>query len=113
MAVGIRSRRLGRGQAIAVPLDVLIGKILALGRRRIDWGTLFFIPLRLKIFPSILLLAVFSASSAVVAAASPQASAPVAPLAYDHPADIKKWHTEGLPIGNGRLGAMLFGGVSS
>jgi len=30
-------------------------------------------------------------------------------LWYNHPA--KDWMTEALPIGNGRLGAMLFGGV--
>ena len=33
-------------------------------------------------------------------------------LTYDHPANPKKWATEGLPIGDGRLGAMLFGGVT-
>ncbi len=38
---------------------------------------------------------------------------PIAPLTYDHPANPGKWHTEGLPIGNGRLGAMLFGGVKA
>jgi alpha-L-fucosidase 2 len=32
-------------------------------------------------------------------------------LLYDKPANPEKWATEGLPIGNGRLGAMLFGGV--
>src|SRR5262245_43760379 len=31
-------------------------------------------------------------------------------LWYDHPAI--NWETEALPIGNGRLGAMLFGGLS-
>lgn len=34
-------------------------------------------------------------------------------LTYDHPADPTHWATEGLPIGNGRLGAMLFGGVTT
>ena len=32
-------------------------------------------------------------------------------LCYDEPADLKKW-TEALPVGNGRLGAMVFGGTS-
>jgi len=32
-------------------------------------------------------------------------------LWYEKPANLKKW-TEGLPVGNGRLGAMVFGGTS-
>lgn len=32
-------------------------------------------------------------------------------LQYHKPANPDKWATEGLPIGNGRLGAMLFGGI--
>lgn len=40
------------------------------------------------------------------------AAPPSLVLRYDQPANPKKWHTEGLPIGNGRLGAMLFGGVT-
>ena len=37
-----------------------------------------------------------------------QAHAADVVLWYDHPAH--DWMTEALPIGNGRLGAMLFGG---
>ena len=38
-------------------------------------------------------------------------SAPAADLVlrYDRPA--RKWPAEALPVGNGRLGAMVFGGV--
>jgi alpha-L-fucosidase 2 len=38
------------------------------------------------------------------------ASAADTKLWYDHPA--RNWETEALPIGNGRLGAILFGGTS-
>ena len=31
-------------------------------------------------------------------------------LWYDSPADLKNWN-EALPVGNGRLGAMVFGGA--
>lgn len=41
-----------------------------------------------------------------------QTNPSIPPLVYDHPADSKHWATEGLPIGNGRLGAMLFGGTT-
>ncbi len=69
----------------------------------------------MKPIPSaVLLLAVFCASCASVAQVPPAPPAlPIAPLTYDHPANPGKWHTEGLPIGNGRLGAMLFGGTGS
>ena len=33
-------------------------------------------------------------------------------LWYNGPADAKKWSQQALPIGNGNLGAMVFGGVS-
>ncbi len=71
----------------------------------------------MKTIPSIFLLAVLSASCASMAQAVPtppiDALPPITPLVYDQPANPRKWHTEGLPIGNGRLGAMLFGGVAA
>ncbi|MEN9361918.1 MAG: hypothetical protein RL095_3453 [Verrucomicrobiota bacterium] len=46
------------------------------------------------------------------AAPSPTAAEPASGvLWYQQPAQPKKWSSEALPIGNGRLGAMLFGGV--
>lgn len=42
---------------------------------------------------------------------SAQAFASDLKLWYDEPANLKKW-TEALPVGNGRLGAMVFGGTS-
>ncbi|MBN8460038.1 MAG: glycoside hydrolase family 95 protein [Verrucomicrobia bacterium] len=50
--------------------------------------------------------------ASLLAAACAQ-GATLPPLLYDQPANPKHWHTEGLPIGNGRLGAMIFGGVVS
>ena len=51
---------------------------------------------------TLLLLAALLASAAFAMAADMK-------LFYDKPA--KDWETEALPIGNGRLGAMIFGGV--
>lgn len=58
-----------------------------------------------RFFAAIALLALTGFSVPLVAA-------PSLVLTYDKPANPAKWHTEGLPIGNGRLGAMLFGGVT-
>lgn len=49
----------------------------------------------------------------LLAACASAQDAPLPPLLRDQPANPKHWHTEGIPIGNGRLGAMLFGGVES
>jgi alpha-L-fucosidase 2 len=56
---------------------------------------------------SILALALASAGCAALAA-------PSLVLRYDHPAqdNDQGWEREALPIGNGRIGAMVFGGVA-
>ena len=41
-----------------------------------------------------------------------QASAGELSLWYEQPASLSKW-TEALPLGNGRLGAMVFGGTDT
>jgi alpha-L-fucosidase 2 len=63
----------------------------------------------------ILSAALVLASCAFASDLAPQkaAATDVSSLFYNHPADPKHWESEGLPIGNGRLGAMLFGGVES
>ena len=48
---------------------------------------------------------------ALAPAGASAAAAPDLVLWYDRPA--KTWMTEALPIGNGRLGAMIFGGVAA
>ncbi len=67
--------------------------------------------------PSILvcqaaLLSVLVSAVGVVAVAGPDGTAPVDDLTirYDRPA--QGWEREALPIGNGRMGAMLFGGLA-
>jgi alpha-L-fucosidase 2 len=49
-----------------------------------------------------------------VAAAGPVSAAPDLVLRYDRPAQDNDagWEREALPIGNGRIGAMVFGGVA-
>ncbi|MEO5714390.1 MAG: glycoside hydrolase N-terminal domain-containing protein [Luteolibacter sp.] len=66
-------------------------------------------------FPAALLLLSTCASPLIAQEHTANAAFSPGPLTltYDHPADVKHWATEGLPIGNGRMGAMLFGGVSS
>ena len=54
-------------------------------------------------------LRVAAALLSLVALASLRAAAPDTTLWYQEPAT--NWH-EALPIGNGRLGAMIFGGVA-
>lgn len=62
-------------------------------------------------FPAALLLLI-ACTSLLIAQAPAFTPGPLT-LTYDHPADPKHWATEGLPIGNGRMGAMLFGGAAS
>ena len=38
---------------------------------------------------------------------------PVEPLTLWYRKPAKKWETEALPVGNGRLAAMVFGGVNN
>ncbi|MCL2082290.1 MAG: glycoside hydrolase family 95 protein [Oscillospiraceae bacterium] len=40
------------------------------------------------------------------------ATQPPLRLRYDSPADLEKWEQEALPLGNGRMGAMVFGGIA-
>ena len=58
-------------------------------------------------FPLLLLVAALAATFLLCAAAG--AAEPEHTLRYDKPAST--W-TEALPIGNGRIGAMVFGGTS-
>jgi len=52
------------------------------------------------------------AAVSAMAAEPPRAVGPASVvLRYDRPAE--KWSSEALPIGNGRLGAMIFGGVAT
>ena len=61
-----------------------------------DWLAIAFTILSLNLFTACL--------------AGETTSAPDLALWYDQPA--QKWMTEALPIGNGRLGAMFFGGIA-
>lgn len=51
-----------------------------------------------------------TAAALTLVAASDAAPQPAKALWYDKPAN--DWESEALPIGNSRMGAMLFGGIS-